>query len=103
MSDLILSNKTHAWEQKLRQQQSSGLSMTSWCRVNEIPYNTFAYWKRRLGQKGQLQRESFIELETKSASSGIGLECNGIRIHLETDFDPMVLAKCLRVLKEVQC
>lgn len=103
MSDLILSNKTHSWEKKLQQQRSSGMSMTRWCRKNEIPYNTFAYWKRRLGQQKEIHRESFVELEAKTASSGIELECNGVRVHLETDFDSAVLAQCLRVLKEAKC
>jgi hypothetical protein len=46
--------------------------------------------------------KDFVELPPVEAPS-IQLECNGVRIHLETDFDPILLARCISLLKGSLC
>jgi hypothetical protein len=99
MSCPAISNKSRDWEQKIQKQKQSGLSVFRWCQENRIPYNAFIYWKRRLVRVAPLERKSFVELAENSSKSGIQLECNGIRVNVEKDFDSSTLARCLQALR----
>ena len=93
MSCSIISNKFRDWEQKIQQQEQSGLSISRWCQENQVPYNTFTYWKRRCVPKtARLERKSFLELTENSSKSGIQLEYDGIRVNIEKGFDSATLA-----------
>ena len=35
------------WEEKIRQQRESGLSIERWCEQNQIATHVFHYWKTR--------------------------------------------------------
>jgi hypothetical protein len=86
------------WEEKIRQQRESGLSMDRWCRENQIPAHTFHYWRDRLFPKPPLTRACFKELPTKQ-ENGIVLEYRGVCIHIEKSFDIATLKACLSALK----
>ena len=103
MSCPAISNKSRDWEQKIQKQQESGLSVSRWCQENQIPYNTFVYWKRRFVKVAPLERKSFVELQENSAKSGIHLECGGIRVNVEKGFDSSTLARCLQTLRGSPC
>lgn len=96
-------------EEKVKDWQASGKPMSVWCRENDIPVTTFCGWKKRL-EKHEPKNVSiqsktkFIELKNRELSeSGISLECNGIKIHLKTQFDFSTLKQCLEVLRGVTC
>lgn len=95
------SEKIHAWEERILQQQTSGLSIDRWCRENQVAVCQFHYWKGKLFPR-QITHASFAELPH---AKGVGLmvECNSIRIHLDSDFDALTLKRCLAIIKEVQC
>jgi hypothetical protein len=99
MSCPAVSNKSRDWEQKIQKQKQSGLSVSRWCRENQVSYNTFIYWKRRLVRVALLERKSFVELTENSSKSGIQLECDGIRVNIEKGFDSSTLARCLQALR----
>jgi nitrate/TMAO reductase-like tetraheme cytochrome c subunit len=100
---LIFSNKTRDWKHVLETQKKSGISSHRWCHQNHVPYTTFMYWKRRFTQTATLSRESFTELLAPTSKSGIQLECNGVRVLLDKDFDSSTLMKCLQTLKRTPC
>lgn len=103
------------WEIKVQEWLSSGRSAKSWCKENQISYNTFLGWRARLEQNNQktnllknadpsFSKPHFIELnETPKLSSGIMLEYNGIKIHLQPEFDAFSLEKCLNILRGAAC
>jgi hypothetical protein len=103
MSCPAIPNKSRDWEQKIQKQQESGLSVSRWCQENQIPYNTFVYWKRRSVRVTPLERKSFVELQENSSKSGIQLECDGIRVNVEKGFDSSTLARCLQTLRGSPC
>ncbi len=103
MSCLAIPNKSRDWEQKIHKQKQSGLSVSRWCRENQVPYNAFIYWKRRFVRVVPLERKSFVELAENSSKSGIQLECDGIKVIVEKGFDFSTLAKCLQALKSSRC
>ena len=94
--------KKKKWEETISRQRQSGLSIQRWCRENHISLQTFYYWRDKLFPKAALSRSSFTEL-TDSKSTGITIECRGVRIHLDRQFDPSTLKKCLQVLQEIAC
>lgn len=90
------------WQQRLTQWKASGIvSAAEWCRKHEINVDQFHYWKSRLTKKS-LTPKDFVELSPAEAS-GIQLECNGVRIHLATHLDPIILARCITLLKGSLC
>ena len=96
-------------EEKIKDWQASGKTITAWCRENNIPITTFYGWKKRLeiSEPKNIHIKSkakFIELKNpESSASGISLECNGIQIHLKTQFDFSTLKQCLELLRGVVC
>jgi hypothetical protein len=89
------------WEGKIRTQQMSGLSIAKWCKDNQVVQHTFYYWKDRLFPKEK--RLSFAELKSDKGT-GVSIEYNNLRICLESDFDPLVLKRCMLALREeAQC
>ena len=95
-------NQREEWQQRITQWKASNIvSAAEWCRKHEINIDQFYYWKSRLTKKS-LTPKNFVELPQTEAS-GIQLECNGVRIHLGTHFDPIILARCIALLKGSLC
>jgi len=91
------------WKEKIENWQSSGKTITAWCKENNIPYNTFQYWRKQLGytsRKNETIPSPFIELQEESSSrSGVQLYIKGVSLHLSNKFDESTLSRCLRVLR----
>jgi hypothetical protein len=97
------------WQQKILEWQASGKKGLAWCQENQIPYTTFLGWKQRFEnshkrlQSNVQSSKAFIELKDQPLSnsricSGVTLECNGIKICLQTGFNPVVLKQCIACL-----
>ncbi len=89
--------KKHEWQEKIRNQQKSGLSIQKWCRENQIPVHAFHYWKRHLSS-APINRNSFTEL-VDSKGCSIDIYYQGVRLHLESS----TLQECLAIFKELKC
>jgi hypothetical protein len=93
------------WKKLVLEWQTSGKTTKNWCKENNIPLTTFLGWKSRL-KKQELNNPSnalktgFIELKDSELSeSGISLEIDGIKIHLNIQFDSRALKQCLNCLR----
>lgn len=96
--------KTHEEKKKLiNSWQASGLSMTQWCKNQDIPVSTFSGWKTQLEDPMHLKAQDFISINSDSGGAGIELQFEAISIKLSKNFDPDVLAKCLVVIKRLGC
>lgn len=93
------------WKKNILKQRESGLSIASWCKQNHIAVHAFYYWRDKLFPA--FDRSDFSEISEKqkvcNQKAGIYLECQGIRIFLEPQFDCFVLKKCLEAIKEIKC
>ncbi len=85
------------WEDTFKNWEASGQTITSWCQEKNLSYNTFCKWKVRL-LKPTLTKASFLEIKEEKNSS-LKLEYHGIHIHLDKNFDPEILKKCLLALQ----
>jgi uncharacterized membrane protein YvbJ len=90
------------WKENILKQRQSKLSIASWCRQNGIAIHTFYYWQSKLFPKPTINRSAFTEaVEEKNKSDiGIVIEYQGFNIHLNGDFNPSILKRCLEVLKK---
>ena len=96
------SEKVLEWEEKIRQQKLSGLSIERWCRQNQVTACSFHYWKKRLLAPEHLTGSSFTELKDQN-KSGVIFECNGICLRVDKHFELSTLKACLAVLMELKC
>ena len=102
------------WKDKVLEWQASGKSVKAWCLENHIPVTTFYGWKARLEKspnnksltktKALKVKQEFIELkDQQSSDSGLILECEGVKIHLQANFDRFILRQCLDCLRGALC
>jgi hypothetical protein len=89
------------WQERITQQQRSGLSVRGWCQENQVAVCQFHYWKNKLIAK-RIDATCFTEL-VDDKNVGITIEYDGMRIHLDPNFDAITLKRCLSVLKEGKC
>jgi hypothetical protein len=93
--------KIRSWEEMILQQQKSGLSIARWCRHNQVVVCQFYYWKSKLFPK-QINISCFTEL-VEAKHVGVKVECGGIRIELDPNFDAATFKSCLAIIREVVC
>jgi hypothetical protein len=98
----------HQWLEKIQKQRASGLSIQSWCKANNIINHVFYYWEKKIFPKSIVDRSDFVELSNKKNAdalirSEIFIEVQGMRIHVDRQFDPSTLKQCLKVIKEMSC
>jgi hypothetical protein len=102
------------WENKVLEWQASGKSIRAWCLENHIPVTTFYGWKARLQNsltdqslaksKAKEVKQEFIELkDPQSCASGLILEYEGVKIHLQANFNQLILRQCLDCLRSAPC
>ena len=87
------------WTEKIAVWRESGLSIASWCRQNNEGYHRFLYWGKRLRQKDWPSTSAFVELTLETSSMTV--ECNGVTLHIEREFDRDLLRQVLSVLRAV--
>jgi hypothetical protein len=111
------------WRERIAAQRSSGLSVTEFCRREEIGKAGFYYWKRRVDMRS---REGFLELKVAPLSQveaearaeatsvsvpssavpgtfpAIGVHlANGRMLAVPAGFDPVHLARLIAAVEAV--
>ncbi len=94
--------KEAEWKHKIQRQKESGLSIQRWCKENQISSASYHYWKDCIFPKPPVQKSSFVELPPCQKAT-LTLEYSGVLIHLDPDFPPELLRRCLNTLKEITC
>lgn len=98
-----MKDKRESWKRDIASWQSSGMTLSAWCKENNISYNTFLYRRKRLEDMGKNREPTkFLELcEEARNDSGVSLSINGISLQLSGQFDEEVLLRCLRVIRSL--
>lgn len=101
MAEPLSEEMKQQWKETIFEQRQSKLSIAAWCRQNKIVVHTFYYWQSKLFPKSPLNRSLFIEAVDGlgKPSAEIILKYQGFDIHLNGDFNPSSLKRCLEVLK----
>jgi hypothetical protein len=95
-----------SWQELIQQWEASQMTAKAWCLQNEVAYDSFIIWRKRLRDALQGTATSpkipVVELVDASATlSGIEMRINGLRLILCKDFDPSTLLRCLQVLEKL--
>jgi hypothetical protein len=90
------------WQQRLDEQQASGLSIVAWCFQQDIAEQRFYAWRRRLTAQAAPPPPAtpqWLALDPAvEAGSGLTLHVGAVAITVTTGFDPQLLADVVRVL-----
>jgi hypothetical protein len=89
------------WERHVRERETSGLSQSRYCQVNDLGIKSFQYWKRKLATRAP---NCLVELPI----SLVARQCPTLhlqvgsryRIAIETGFDPETLRCLLGIIEE---
>ena len=120
--------KAKYWRAKVEDQRISGISMSHYCKPNNLSLDSFKYWKYRLrdadfeeltgindsraeyaagrflpvcvSNRNSVQgRSSFIKSEPSSSPSGLSILIgHSSRLLIEEDFDSILLGRVLEVI-----
>lgn len=95
-------NKREHWANILEQQQQSGLSIKQFCINNNISYQTFYYWSKKLNQsepETQVQPILVTELVESCASCVVLTFNNGVRAELPTSLNSLQIKQWVEALQ----
>lgn len=94
------------WQQRLDDQQASGLSIVAWCFQQDIREQSFYTWRRRLTAQAATPPPAtphWLALDPAAeAGSRLTLQVGAVAITVTAGFDPQLLADVVRVLT-VRC
>ena len=97
--------KEEYWKGHIQECSRSGSSQAEYCRRYKLSPKSFTYWKRRLREKASVR---FVPVQIKPAlkipaenTTGLVLYKEGYRIEIKEGFNPEVLGKVLRTLREL--
>ena len=95
-------NKREHWANILEKQQQSGFSIKQFCLNNNISYQTFYYWSKKLNQpepETQVQPIVVTEL-TESCTNCVVLTFNnGVRAELPTNLNSLQIKHWIEALQ----
>jgi len=94
------------WEQRLAEHETSGKSITAWCKEHLIRENQFYYWRKKLSknQVGDNRPIKWLSLEAEQAklSPGpIAVHVGQVTVEIKQGFDPQLLRQIVKVLQTV--
>jgi hypothetical protein len=110
---LSIEERRAKWIGLFADQQSSGLTVTAWCREHGIEKNTFYGWRKRLHGTSSEDAGSFVrlavctepaaEVGSEPAACGLRLSVGGTVVLIEAGFDRRLLSDVLDVLESRGC
>lgn len=88
------------WQQRIADQQASGLSIVAWCFQQDIAEHQFYYWRKRLASPvPPSTAPQWLTVEPPSDTSvGLTLQVGPATITVTAGVDPALLATVVRVL-----
>ena len=116
MGGFILRSTTEdllLWEQRINERDKSGMSVSQWCKNNEISKNQFHYWNHKIRKKQKSDNEmAFAEItpilsnaeEAKlnsTKSDDFQIFFKNKKVTIPSNFNQTALAGLMKVLQEL--
>ncbi|MBU3187953.1 IS66 family insertion sequence element accessory protein TnpA [Clostridium estertheticum] len=101
------------WEQIINERTKSGMSVSKWCKDNEISKGKYHYWNHKISQKQNLNNEmTFAEITpilsnadqailTSDKLDDFQIFFKSIQIIIPSNFNQTSLAGLMKVLNEL--
>ena len=105
--DLIL------WEQRINEKTKSGMSVSEWCKINEISKHKYHYWNSKIIKNKNLNNEmEFAEVSSiySNTSEAVTEKCkpndfqiffNNVQVTVPSNFNQDSLAGLMKVLQQL--
>lgn len=81
------------WQKHVEDCESSGMSVSEYCRARGISAKSFSYYKSTLSKKS-----SFVKIPDRAESSPIVLEVSGVKLHLVESIPASRIAELVKCL-----
>lgn len=116
MGGFILRSTTEdltLWEQRIKERTKSGMSVSEWCRKNEISKNKYHYWNKKINKIRKSDNEMVFAEVTSIISNTVEPKSNpsksddfqvffkNIQITVPSNFSEDSLSGLMRVLQEL--
>ena len=101
------------WEQRIYERTKSGMSVSEWCKNNEISKGKYHYWNHKLSKKQKPDNEiSFAEITpilltaeeailNSDKSDDFQISFKNIQVTVPSNFNQTSLAGLMKVLQEL--
>jgi len=101
------------WEQRIKEREDSGLSVSEWCKLNEIKKNRYYYWSSKINKTQVSDNEmEFIdvtsiisdeqeETSTQDNSADFQIFFKNIQVTVPSNFNEDSLAGLMKVLQQL--
>ena len=94
------------WQQRIKEQKASGLTIPVWCQQNQLSPHAYDYWRKIINDqllKTKEQTPSFVEVPknnpSNSYSSSIVLIWKEVKIELSNSQDILMVADLIHALQ----
>jgi hypothetical protein len=116
MGGFILRSTTEdllLWEQRINERAKSGMSVSEWCKNNEISKNQFHYWNHKISKKQKPDNEmafaeitpillnAEIPISNSAKSDDFQIFFKNIKVTVPSNFNQTSLAGLMKVLQEL--
>jgi len=105
--DLIL------WEERIKERNKSGMSVSKWCKNNEISKSKYHYWNHKISKKQKPNNETtFAEITPIPSNAEVAISSSdklddfqiffkNIQVTVPSNFNQTSLAELMKVLREL--
>jgi hypothetical protein len=116
MGGFILKSTTEdlvLWEQRIKERTKSGMSVSEWCRKNEIRKNKYHYWNHKINKIQKSDNKMVFAEVTSIISDKVELKSNpgksddfqlffkNIQVTVPSNFNEDSLAGLMKVLQQL--
>ena len=93
-------NSKKQWCEKIEQQKVSGKSAAKWCREQNVSYQSFLAWRKRLSSAVVAKNSAFIEMfDDSSESTWMEISTRGVKLVLSREINCKALTRLLETLR----
>ena len=85
------------WQERLADQEGSGLSGLAWCRREGVSYAAFLRWRRRLVEQSAAAPLTLVRVSA-AATAPLVVRVGAARIEVTEGFDPVLLRRVVAAL-----
>ncbi|KLE15591.1 hypothetical protein [Clostridium sp. C8] len=105
--DLIL------WKQRIKERKKSGMSVSEWCKINEVSKHKYHYWNNKINKNKKLDNEmDFAEVSSiiSNTYDSEAAQCkpddfqiffNNVHVTVPSNFNQDSLAGLMKVLQQL--
>ena len=93
------------WQQRIKEQKASGLTILVWCQQNQLSPHAYDYWRKIINEQLKTKEEtpSFVEVpknnSINTSSSSIVLTWKELKIELSSRQDILMVVDLIHALQ----